>query len=315
MSTRSTATFNAPLTEYAMGIMQDQLAAYRLANLLCPIVQVSAASGTYKIYDDRNSFLAQPTERAIGGSRRRIIFDAQDGTYNCKPHGLEIGMDDFESALAGANLGAQAANQLHRGKIKALVNTKATAYAARVVDFATANLTAVSARGQWSSPDIDPIDELDEQLDALATVVGTTENIYVAMSTSVFRALRANSKVKTRLGIKDGISLSRDGLVNGLLFPVRLEVSAFSTAPNKFGQSSAGTKTQKLSGTVIIGYTSPNPTPMDASAFKCFSTSSVLVDAVHTYREESAASDIHAVDWSEHIAQTGSACAVKLSIT
>ncbi len=46
MALRTTATFNYPLTTYAQGIAQDRLAAFRLANLLCPIVQVATASGS-----------------------------------------------------------------------------------------------------------------------------------------------------------------------------------------------------------------------------------------------------------------------------
>jgi hypothetical protein len=41
----------------------------------------------------------------------------------------------------------------------------------------------------------------------------------------------------------------------------------------------------------------------------------VLVDSVKTYREEQNNSDIHAMDWSEDIKLTGSACARLLAIT
>src|SRR4051794_39665236 len=97
----STATINVPLTTYAQGIMQDRLAAYALANLLCPIVQVQAASGPFKIFDDRNDFLVEDMQRPLGGPRKRLAFDATDGNYACKPFGVEIPVDDFEADLAG----------------------------------------------------------------------------------------------------------------------------------------------------------------------------------------------------------------------
>src|SRR5688572_2205900 len=115
MSLRSTAVFNHPLTTFAQGYMQDRLAAYRLANLLVPIVQVSAAAGTFKKFDDRNSFLIVDTHRGVGGTAKRLKFEATDDTYNCEPHALEIGEDDFEAALAGGALQSELNAQ---GKIK-----------------------------------------------------------------------------------------------------------------------------------------------------------------------------------------------------
>ena len=182
MSIRSTSIFNAPLTAYAFALMQDQLAAYRLANLICPIVQVPGAVGTYKKYDDRNAFLAPNTARPLSGPRLRIQHDATDGTFACKPQGIEIGLDDFEGDLGGSFNTLEQQAQL---KIRTLVSQKCTAYAKTVVDFAFANLTPVANRGNFSDAGVDPIDQLDEQLDAIALDTGSTENKTLIMSTSV----------------------------------------------------------------------------------------------------------------------------------
>ena len=318
MSRLSSATLNVPLTTYAYGLMQDRLAVYALANLICPIVQVGPANGTYKIFDDRNAFLAEDNTRSIGGPRKRITIDASSATYNCTPYGIEVPVDDFELALAGGGTQNPVAEELlTQGKMRSMISKKATGYAQRVTNFVFSNLTPVDKRGQFSSPDIDPIDQIDEQLDALATDTGTTEHKNVIISVTDWRKLRANAQVKKRLGVQTGLVLTRQQLQDGLLYPVNLVISgAVSTSVGR-GQSAltTGQKKQMMAGYTLFVHTEPNATINDASAFKCFSTSSVLVDAVKTYRDEPSNSDIHAMDWSEAIVQTGPLCARMLAIT
>ena len=294
--------------------MQDRLAAYRLANLLVPIVRVNAATGTFKKFDDRNAFLNVDTHRGLGGTARRLKFEATDGTYACEPHALEIPKDDFEEALSGAAADPVRAELNDQGKIRSLLSIKATSYAKRAVDFAFGALTPVAGRGNWSNADIDPIDQLDEQLEALATDVSNQENITLVLSLASWRAIRGNAKVKTRLKIGTGLSLSRQQFLDALLFPVGLEISAVSFTSTKFGQSTV-TKSNIVGNYACLLFSQPNPGLFDPSAFKCFSTSDALVEGVRTYRDEASRADIHAVDWSEHMVQASSLCAKLLAIT
>lgn len=311
MSLKSTATVNEPLTSYAYGLMQDRLKVYELANVLCPIVQVGAATGTYKVYDDRNAFFAPDTARALGGARNRIQANASDGTYTCKPQALSIALDDYELSLASTRNSPADLAQL---KIKTLLSQKATAYSKRVTDFVFANLTAVSDRGNWTNDTVDPLDQLDEQLDALSGDVGSTENIVVVMGVAEWRKLRANAKVKTRLGLSGGVALTEEKFLSGLLFPVKLIISGVVATVTKAGQTTV-TKSRTTAGYCVLTHTIPNPTTQDASAFKCFSTSSVLVDAVREYRDEDANSTVYPIDWDEAIVKTGSSCARLLAIS
>lgn len=311
MPIRATSTFNAPLTAYAYALAQDTMATYRLANLICPLVQVGSAIGTYKKYDDRNSFIAASTERALAGPRLRVQHDATDGTYACRPHGIEIGLDDFEGDLGGTNLPLEQQAQL---KIRTMISQKFTGYAKRVVDFAFANLTAVADRGVWSSGDVDPIDQIDEQLDAIALDTGSSENKTVIMSVAEWRSIRMNDKVKKRLGINGSLSLTREKFTDGLLYPVQLEISGSISTATQRGQSTV-TKARMMAGYCMIVHTQPTISTDDASAFKCFSTSSVLVGGISSYREERAVSEIYYSDWSEDIQKTGTACARLLAIT
>ncbi len=318
MGRNSTATRNVPLTTYAQGIMQDRLAAYRLANLLCPIVQVGAAVGTFKVFDDRNDFLPVDTARPLSGPRTRVTHDATDDTYACVPHGIEIGVDDFEVDLAGGSTDGVASQLLEQGKMRTLIGKKATAYVKRVTDFVFANLTAVAGKGEFSNPDIDPIDQIDELLTALAVLAGTTENFAVALGINTWNAIRRNEKVKKRCAGVQLEAISLEQLNRSLVFPVKLEVSAVSYVSTKRGQAATSpgiAKTEAMSNYVVIANSFPNPTVDDPSPFKCFSTSSVLVDGVSTYREEKSASDIHFMDWSENIKKCGGALARLIAVT
>lgn len=298
--------------------MQDRLAAYRLATLLCPIVQVGAAVGTFKIFDDRNDFLPVETARGVGGERTRITHDASDDTYACTPHGIEIPVDDFEVDLAGGNNDAVASQLLEQGKMRTLIGKKATAYVKRVTDFVFANLTPVSGRGEFSNADIDPIDQIDEQLAALSVLASSTENLVVALGVNTWASIRRNEKVKKRCNGVQLEAISLDQLNKALIFPVKLEVSAVSYVATKRGQTATSTgiaKTEAMSNYVVIANSFPNPTVDDPSPFKCFSTSSVLVDGVSTYREEKSASDIHFMDWSENIKKCGGALARLIAVS
>ena len=310
----STANFNYPLTTYAQGHMQDRLSLYRIAQLIMPIVRVDAAAGTYKKFDDRNSFLAPETRRGMGGHRTRLTFDATDATYDCTPHGLEIAIDDHErERVGGAN---QMANDLlDQGKVQAMLSQKATAYGKRAIDFVIANSTAVTDRGNWSTDAIDPIDQIDEQLEALATEVGSENNIKLILGLPAWTILRRNAKAKARMtGIKT--ALKKEDLIDMLSLPVQLEIGVASLTATKRGQTVASiTKTNILGGYAFLMYSLPTPTIYDPTPYKCFSTSDVLVESVKTYRDESSSSDVHCVDWSECMKETSSLAMRMLAIT
>lgn len=318
MGRNSTATRNIPLTSYAQGLMQDRLGAYELANLLCPIVQVGAAVGTFKIFDDRNDFLPVDTARPLGGPRTRITHDATDGTYACVPHGIEIPVDDFELSLSGGQVDAVSSQLLEQGKMRTMIGKKATGYAKRVTDFVFANLTAVAGRGEFSNAAIDPIDQIDEQLAALSILAGSTEHFAVVLGLNTWAAIRRNAKVKARTSGVKVSEISLKDLSDSLIFPCQIKVSAVSYVTTKRGQTATSpgiAKTEAMSTYVVIAHSFPSPTVDDPSPFKCFSTSSVLVDGISTYRDEASASDVHFMDWSENIKACGTALARLIAVT
>lgn len=316
MSRSSSASINYVLTAYAQGLANELLQTQEVVNAICPSVPVTGAAGGFKKFSDRNSFSVYNTHRGLGGVAKRILFDATDGTFNCEPQALEVTVDQHERDLAAAGGNPLADMLLDQGKIRALLNGTALSHVDKVITYVLANLTAVADRGNWSNPDVDPIDQLDEQLELLTTDVGSTNNLNLVMSIGAWRALRNHPKVKARCtGVQvGGITPAQ---FNGLtMIPVKLVVGALSKLSTKEGQTiSAGGKTNVIGANAILSYSVPSPTQYDPSAFKVFTTGSGNVQSVRTYRDPSDRFDVHAVDWSEDIQKTSALCAKLLAIT
>lgn len=312
MATRtSSATINYTLTNYAQGFANDLMKARELANALMPTVQVSGASGQYKIFSDVNSFQTYATLRGMGGARRRIEFDATDGTFQCEPHSLEVTVDDHERELAGSDAVSQ--QLLDQGKIKAVVSGAGLSFTKRVVDFVAANTTAVSSRGNWSNADVDPIEQIDEQLQNLLTITGGFMSPTIVLGLSAWRTLRNHPKTKARTtGVQvGGISLEQ---LRGMFFvPATPIVGMVSYNTAKPGNTVS--KSQVLGDLCYILASVPSPTVYDPSPFKCFTTGAGGIEAVRTYRDERSVSDVHAVDWNEDFVATSSASIIRLTIT
>ncbi len=314
MPRTQTAAVNYVLTSYAQGLANELLQVQRVAEALCPTVMVAGASGGYKKFSDRNAFTVYNTQRGLGGQARRITFNATDGTFNCQPQALEVTVDDFEREMAAASGGGLADQLLDQGKIRALLNGTALSHMDKVITAVLAALSPVADRGNWSSPDIDPIDQLDEQLEQLSTDVGSTSFINLVLSTGAWRTLRDHPKVKARCSGVQVSGISTDQLQGMLLFPVQVVIGAVSKTSNKEGQSTV-TKTNIVGNNAVLTYAVPSPSQYDPSAFKCFTTGVGNVQSVRTYRSEDSRSDVHAVDWSEDIVQTSALSARRMAIS
>lgn len=314
MGRESSATLNYQLTNFAQGHMNDLAASMELAERLAPTVQVPGGAGQYKVFDDENSFAVYNTARALGGEANRIQFAATDAYYNTKPQALEVTVDQEERAKAGTAGGALAQQLLDEGKIKALLNNVSLAHVNKVTTAVLAALTAVSDRGNWSNPDVDPIDQLDEQIDALSLLVGSTQFIKVTMSVGSWRTIRNHPKVKSRVNGTQATPLTRQQLVDSLVIPVDLGIYNIVKHTTALGQSTR-TKARVLAGEVLLHYSVPSPTEYDPSAFKTFTMNRSMVTSVRTYSAPSGRYDVHAVDWSEDIKQTSTVAALRLTIT
>lgn len=312
MGREANAALNYQLTSFAQGHMNDTSRAYELAERLCPTVGVPGATGQYKVFDDINSFQIYETARGMGEDPRRIEFGAGDATYNCKPHALEVTVDDWERKQVGEGNGI-GQQLLAEGKIKALINSRALSNAKRRVDAVLAALTPIAQRGDWSNPDVDPIEQLDEQIDEMSILAGSDEFIKITMSRTAWRILRNHPKAKARCNGVQAVPLSMEQVRDNLATPVDIKAFTISYNEKKLGQSPS--KKRLLAGDVIIHISVPNPTQYDPSAFKCFAVGGNMVSAVRSWTSVNGLYEGHFVDWNEDMKQTSTLAARRLQLS
>ena len=255
---------NQTLTNYAQGLGQDRRSA--LADFIAPPVTTGVASGQFKRFSDKNAFQVCETDRAVGGPARRIEFDADDPTFNCRPQALEIGIDDHERELAGEvdPLG------LEQAKVDTVVTNAALSHEFKVFGLIAAGVSAVGAKGVWSDPDVDPIAELDEQIEAIAVATGMMPNRMV-FGIGAWRVFRNHPKVIARQPGAAQIGISTDQGAKMLLNPgIEIRVGVLSRDTKKFG--AAKNAVNIVGAEVYLFYGSQSPTTYDPSFAKTFTS-------------------------------------------
>lgn len=322
ISVLGSATLNYQLTAYAQGLWNDIKDVVMLAERLSPTTPVPGANGQFKKFDDKNSFMPEKTMRALGGDPVLIGFNATDDYYNCKPQALEVRVDKEEDQAAGNAGGEVEQNLLDQGKIKALINKVALSH---VVDVVNTVLAAVPAGytgapqglGQWSSPDVDPIDQLDAALLYLTQNCGSTQNLKITMDVAAWNALRNNPKVKARavFGAASSVaSINTEMLTASLIFPCDVMVANVVYDTTRLAQTP--NKARVLPSTCLIHYSVPNATIYDPSAFKTFTVGAAgFLGNVRTYVAQNQLWRGHLVDWSRDIHQTSSLSMVRINQT
>ena len=297
----SSTKYNVTLTNYARGLAQDISAT--LANFLAPEVVVPAATGQYKSFDDKNTFQVIDTSRAVGGPAKRLEFAASDPTYNCLPQALEIAIDDHERDEAGQNDPLR----LEEAKTQTLVSSAVTSHEAKVF----AALTALAAATNITLASDDPIAKIDEQIEALATDTGRMPNRLV-IGLPLWNKLRNNAKVIARFPGAASVGVSMAQFSSLLLNPsIDIRVGILAKDTTKLGAAKANVNI--VGQQLVIFHANASPTLYDPSFMKTFRLRRGGVDVVRTYRDDSARSDILAVDWSEDIRVTSSVCARKVT--
>ncbi len=314
------ATLNYQLTAYAQGLWNDIADVIKLAERLAPTTPVPGASGQFKKFDDKNSFMPEKTERALGADPVVIAFNATDDAYNCRPQALEVRVDKAEDDAAGNEGGEVQQNLLDQGKIKALVNKVALSH---VLDVTTTVLNAVApgwtgapvGMGQWSNPDIDPIDQLDAALLYITQNCGSTQHIMITMDVTAWNALRINPKVKARALFGAASTLatpSIEQVVAALVIPVDLMVANIVYDTTRLAQTPS--KSRVLQGQCLLHYSVPGATIYDPSAFKTFTVGSAgFLGNVRTYIAPNQLWRGHLVDWSRDIHQTSTLSMVRIA--
>ena len=305
MSLQRQDSYNPTLTNYAQGYAQDLSSA--LAEFVAPTVRVSSAVGAYKQFDEKNAFQVYDTSRALGGTARRISFVASDPSYNAQPQALEIAIDDAERKAAGAQ-----ASVLEESKVQTLLTAATLSHEDKVVTVMK-TLAATANAGNWSSTSVDPVAELDAQIEAIATATGMMPNA-VVFGLGAWRVFRTHPKVTAKQPGASLIGLTEQQAAALLINPgIQMRVGVLSKDQAKFG--APANKSNIVGAEVFIFLRSPNPTTYDPGWMKTFSAGEGGVMAVRDYRDESARSDVLAIDWSEDIRICSTIAAWRLTIS
>lgn len=313
-SAAASAALNTQLTNYAQGLWNDQAQVVAVAERLAPTTQTASSNGQFKKFDDKNSFKPENTGRALGGDPTVISFSATDDNYNCKPQALEVRVDKEEDNQAGAALGALASEMLDQGKIKALVNKSALSHAVDTTNFVLANTNAIADRGNFSEKDIDPVDQIDEQIEGISLDVGSTQNLKLTLDIATWRVIRNHPKVKDRIKGVQTAAISIGQLIDMLCIPVDIMVA--NVVYDAASLAQAANKKRLLQGVLFAHYSMPNPTPYDPSAFKCFTVGSgSFISGVRTYQAANGLWRGHLMDWSRDIKKTSALSIRRLNIT
>jgi hypothetical protein len=291
------------LTDYAKGIGFN--AVDIASRILAPEVTVGSPIGKFKKFDDKNAFQAPDTSRALGGTARRLEFNGTDGDYNCQPQALEIGIDDAERA-DGDQVG------LEQAKIKTVVNSAIRAHGKKVYDKAAAGLAA-AATPAWSTPTSgNPIADLNTQIAAIVDDTGEMPT-HIVMGVTGWRYFVQHDKVADKF--KSGVVSPATVAAASLLLAPGIEIIVSPLVVDTAKPGAAKSTAQVFGANIFLLISSPSPSIYDPSFMKTFRTQQGGVESVRMYRDDSARSDIYAVDWSEDIQVVSTASARRLTVS
>ena len=157
----------------------------------------------------------------------------------------------------------------------------------------------------------DPIAKIDDHIEALARDTGRMPNRLV-IGLPLWNKLRNNAKVIARFPGAASVGVTMAQFASLLLNPsIDVRVGIMSQDTAKLGLAKHTVNIVGLQ--LVVFHATASPTLYDPSFMKTFRLRRGGVDVVRTYRDDSARSDILAVDWSEDIRVTSPVCARKLT--
>lgn len=311
MSTAPSAVLDAAtLTQYAFAVMQDAQKIRALCDLFAPVVQTGGTNGTFNVFDTTQSFKAYANaRRAVGGQAAAITFLSETDTFAAQPYGLRISIDKHERDQAGAAVGL-----LQQGKVRTLVVNSLLAHLNAITTAVLAGVSASSGKGNWSSATVDPIAELDGQIEAMWNAAGILPNNLV-IDFGAWVLLRNHPLVTARMPGKAVAGLSPSDLT-GLLSAPDCKVTVADVAVLTGGGlgNSAATKTGSFGKKALLFYSSPMATQYDPSFAKTFAPSSGLFTAVQTYNEAPNL-EWYETDWTADVQVVSSLLCKRVDVT
>jgi hypothetical protein len=305
------AVLSTALTQYAFNLVADFQGILAETDFLAPRVVTGAKKGDFSIFDTKQAFLNYDAQRAIGGPRKRIKFAGTTGSYNNKPVGLEIGIDDAEIESESSRAKQQEA------KVQTLVSNWANSRFVRAWNAATTsgNYTAstVSNSGKWSNANIDPIKVLDDEIVEFANRTGRLPNRGI-LALDNWVTLRNHPLVTARQPGSANIGVSLSQLSAMLAAPIDFRLNKTYIGTTGFG-SSTDVKAAKVKGYAMLWLGNDTPSLMDPSWLKTTSRDNAGFGGVMQYRDNTCNSDIFYLDDEEDVVCASALCAQYITIS
>lgn len=300
----------ADLTTYAFGIQQDEQAARSLIKALAPVVPVGGTTGRYNKFEDTQSFKAYTNAlRSIGGQSNAITFLSDTADYTVKPYGLRISIDEFERRQAGSQV-----TLLEQAKVRTLTINCILSHLSAVVSKITSGVSVVAGKGNWTGPTVDPIAELDGQIEAMWKATGLVPN-KLFLDFGAWLKLRNNPKVQARFVGGEMSVVTPERVSNLLAVPVQLVIATSAVLSGGGLGNASATKAGALGENVaLLAMNSDSPTQYDPSFCKTFAESANLFTEVYSYREEPHL-DWYENNWAADVQVISASLARRLAIT
>ena len=294
------------IREYAQGIARSTITP--VGGFLAPTVNVAAAIGRFKRYTEKNLFRLPDTVRPAQGKAVRVSWTATDANYNCSPNAVDVAFDEqeiAESAESGENAMKEAADMA--ASIGTLAHER---------DVITKALASLGAGTNVDLTTADPIDAIDEQLDAIALAAagGSITNLRVLMGPTAWRLIKNHAKVRSRFvaagsrAIPNISTVELSGLLTG-----NPEVMVARAAVDSTAEGQTASLSYLLTTGVIIFAASPNPNRRDPSFMKTFRLAGSWLGP-RTYTSEDGRAEVAGFDWSHDVQVTNTAGGVRLNM-
>lgn len=305
------AVLSNALTQYAFSILPDFQGIMAEADFLAPRVVTGAKKGDFSVFDSKQAFLNYDAQRAIGGPRRRIKFAGTTGSYNNKPIGLEIGLDDAEVESDSSR------TKQEQAKVRTLMANWSNSRFTRVWNVGTTSgnytATSVTNAGKLSDANVDPIAKLDDVIVEFANRTGRPPNRGIIALDNWVTLRNHPEAIKRQPGAANiGISLAQ--LSAMLAAPIDFRLNKTYIGTTGFG-SSTDVKAAKVKGYIMLWLASDVATTEDPSWLKTTSRDANGFAGIMQYRDNTCNSDIFYLDDEEDVVCASALCATLITIS
>lgn len=301
MSKRLSSLSSKPeLTQYAQRLAGQRIRAR--AKFLAPTVEVANPVGRFKKYDEKHRFFVPDTRRNPGGSAVKIGFTAEDATYNCQYHAVDVPADRAENDAVDDVMNLAMEHMDLAADVQALSHERSVIRAA---------LSALGAGADhnFTSDSVDPIAIIDLAIRDLLRATAGSLPIKIAWGPTAFLRFKANKHVRDRFKVGKGAgSSSGESITLESIRPL------FMTEPNQeiflMVEDAAPEGKDRdleflLDDSIIIFASSDKPTRFDPSFLKTFRKMGAWLRP-RIYETPDGRADVVASDWSEDV-QLGNA--------